>query len=213
MHLNGFILAFVFVVAAIFVSGGAHGQDVDSGEGPSSHGGGATISGRVTYTDGSPAARRIVEWRPAGDENGGSTTITDENGFYTIFGLQDGVYLVGFFDPKRLPEDRNPELTAVVDHPSPELRAAGVPVGRRVVIRDGKSVYGVDFVITYIGPEVVVGPETTGQEVAGLPASGSSGSASPAWVPPVALAAAGLAGILLGLLALHWSARSRQSST
>jgi hypothetical protein len=140
-------------------------------------GGTATISGTVTFTDGRPAARRPVEWRPLGDPGGGSTAQTAADGGYVITDLRDGEYLVGFFHPDRVPLERNPEVETAPDLvPSEELQEIGEPVVRRVQISNQRPVSGIDFVITDIGDEIVVGPESGG--LADLPAAGSDATAA-----------------------------------
>ncbi len=218
MPLKSVTAAFLltFAAFALRLPGAAQAQDDSASDGKP---GDASISGRITYVDGTPAAKRIVEWRPEGDVNAGSTTLTDSDGLYAIEGLSDGAYLVGFFDPGRAPADKNPGITAVAESPSPELEAIGAPVGKRVVIAVGKSVTGVDFVITYIGPEVVVGPESGGAEIAGgLPASGSDGSKAPdpalqLTSEGLALAVAGAVALVVGVLLLGWAFSKRRRAS
>jgi len=143
-------------------------------------GGSATISGTVTFTDGKPVVNRPVEWRPNGDPNGGSTVQTDASGAYTIQGLKDGEYFVGYFQPDRLPADRNQDVEVAPDATSAELSAIGRPLIRRVQIKQGQSVKGIDFVITNIGDERVEGPESGNANAIqpGLPNTGSAAAGS-----------------------------------
>jgi hypothetical protein len=140
-------------------------------------GGNASISGALTFPDGSHAARKIVEWRPAGDPNGGSTVLTDEKGGYVIEGLKAGLYYVGFFDPTRLPStaEKNQGVEQLAEESETQQPDdLFVPVGRKITLKDGESVAGVDFVITDIGDENVIGPDTSAEDVGALPATGGT---------------------------------------
>ncbi|MBF6600509.1 MAG: hypothetical protein IVW36_08370 [Dehalococcoidia bacterium] len=143
-------------------------------------GGSAGISGTVTFTDGRPAAGRPVEWRPRGDPNGGSTLQTDNIGSYAIQGLKDGEYFVGYFLPSRVPRDKNPNVEKAPDVNSPAFDDLGVPLIRRVLIVNGTSVKGVDFVITDTGNESFAGPDSGGAAQPSLPATGAGAEARPA---------------------------------
>ncbi|MDE3097439.1 MAG: hypothetical protein KGK07_15750, partial [Chloroflexota bacterium] len=167
----GAVIAFAALAAGAMVSGAS--AQVPGVSGSAQPAPAASISGRVTYTDGSPAVRRVVEWRPLGNPNGGSTVLTNSEGMYTITGLAYGVYFVGFFHPSRVPVDRNPGIERIPEAVSPALDQIGAPVGKRVVVAAGASATGVDFVITNIGNETVEGPATTGADL-GLPSTGSA---------------------------------------
>ena len=131
---------------------------------------GASISGRVTFTDGRPAWRKPVDFVNAKDLARGDVVRTDPDGRYTIAGLADGVYFVGRFDTDRVPAEKNPQLE---DLPAQaRVEAPTIQRGRRVVIANGESVKDVDFVITDIGPDTVEGPEAGPGGVA-LPGTGS----------------------------------------
>ncbi|TAK55716.1 MAG: hypothetical protein EPO22_14260 [Dehalococcoidia bacterium] len=141
---------------------------------------GASISGRVTFTDGSPAWRKPVDFVNIKDLEHGDVARTDPDGRYAITGLADGVYLVGKFDADRVPADKNPQLE---DHPAQaSVDVATIQRGRRVVIANRESVKDVDFVITDIGPEMVEGPDVGPGRVAlpgtGVGADGDGGNAA-----------------------------------
>lgn len=169
--------------------------------------GGASISGNVTYDDGVPASRFPVEWRPTDDPNGGSTVTTDEKGNYTIEGLKDGEYLVGFFHPDRLPADRNPGIEEVQESVSPELAEVGVPVGKRITVKDGADVGAVNFVITHVESEVIDPPHPEDGDSTALPETGSSGGGERNWGPSLLLLGAGAALVLVGVRSVIRQAR------
>lgn len=191
-------------------TGGIHAQDKPG------FGGTAAISGIVTFTDGSPVVNRVVEWRPSGDSNGGSTVQTDKSGAYLIQGLKDGEYFVGYFQPNRLPPEKNPNVEAAPDANAPEFDNIGKPLVQRVQIKQGQSVKGIDFVITNIGDERVPGTGTGGSSDgvssdvrATLPVTGASGDSGDdrrwtAWL----VVAAMLAG-LIGAVAVAFPLRTR----
>jgi hypothetical protein len=176
-------------------------------------GGTATVSGTVTFTDGSPAVNRAVEWRPSGNPNGGSTVQTDGAGGYLIKGLNDGEYFVGYFQPSRLPADKNPN---VVDAPdAPTTVPGGQPKVRRVTIKEGQSVSGIDFVITNIGNEQGAGPDTGGAAITSapaLPATGIHVDAMPNSAHRYWLAWASIGASLLGVALLVLEMQRRRSS-
>jgi len=116
---------------------------------------GASISGRLTYPDGRPAWRKPVDFVNARDLTYRDVVRTDPDGRYTITGLANGVYFIGEFDAARLPADKNPRIEDLPD-PSAHQKEFGIPKGQRVVIANGQSVEGVDFVITDIGDPVAV---------------------------------------------------------
>jgi len=118
---------------------------------------GASISGRVTFTDGRPAWRKPVDFVNVQGFTPADVVRTDPDGRYKIDGLADGVYFVGKFDADRVPADKNPRLEELPN----EARVTDPTIrkGQRVVIVNGQSVENVDFVITDIGPETVEGPE------------------------------------------------------
>lgn len=175
-------------------------------------GGSASISGTVTFTDGSASVNRPVEWRPSGDSNGGSTAQTNSDGAFVIEGLKDGEYFVGYFDPARVPADQNPDVVPAPDvagDATDEMVEIGIPAVRVVTIVDGATVSGIDFVITNIGDESVEGPDTGDDGgTGGLPVTGTSGSAipahdsSPSWLMPLLLVSAALVGF--GALFVAW---------
>lgn len=177
-------------------------------------GGEASISGTITFTDGKPVVARPVEWRPAGDPNGGSTVQTDAEGRYTITGLKDGEYFVGYFHPDRLPAERNRDVVSAPDAASDELEEIGRPLVRRVMITDGKSISGIDFVITNIGDESVEGPESGNSgDPSNFPATGNDSgvvagqSGSRDWLMPLLLVSVGL--LALGVCIMSWPAVTR----
>lgn len=53
-----------------------------------------SISGHITRSDGSPAPNESVFANDVNSENAGGSAVTDENGFYSIFGLATGTYRV-----------------------------------------------------------------------------------------------------------------------
>jgi len=142
-----------------------------------SSGGSGAISGRVTFVGGKPAPRKVVQYQPLGDKNGGNTTVTDLEGNYSFKGLGDGVYLVGFFHPDRVPADE-PSNQGLISDPNADAetvaRLGAAPLVKRVEIKGGAEITGVDFTITDIGPETVEGPEVTGADLepVTLPATG-----------------------------------------
>jgi len=171
----------------------------------------ASISGRIIYTDGRPVTRYPVDYRPAADSRSVNTVRTDSDGRFVISGLGDGVYFVGFFQPDRLPADRNPRVEALPDV-SPELAQIGAPKGQRVVIANGQSVDGVDFVLIDVGAElpstegVAVGPGDLGlPEAGGSPSTASGGISAVAIVPFLAL---GIIALALG----SWNLIRRRGS-
>lgn len=160
----------------------------------------ASISGRVTYTDGRPVPRYPVEYRPASDAGARDRARTDADGRYVISGLDDGVYWVGFFHPSRVPAHLNPRAEELPDV-APELRSIGAPKGQRVIITGGKSADGVDFVLIDDGSER---QDTAGIETGpgGLepPLSGRTGAdRSGSWAPVLAFLSAGILATALGV--------------
>lgn len=138
----------------------------------------ASISGRVVYTDGRPVAQYPVEYRSAGKPEERNNVRTDKDGNYLIADLSGGEYLIGFFHPSRLPQDRNPSIESAPEL-APGLDPQDAPVSRRVTVKPGESVVDVDFVLIDTGAERVA-PETidTGTDAEGLPNAGSSSTAS-----------------------------------
>ncbi len=179
-------------------------------------GGSGSINGRITFTDGSPAVNRVVEWRPNGNPDGGSTVQTGANGGYTIKGLRDGEYFVGYFQPSRLPAGKNPGVEVSPDPASEELTAIGKPLVRRVHISQGAAVAGIDFVITNIGNEQVEGPSSRGgAPPSELPDTGASAAPAPRGDSPASLlwtvSAAAVLGALL-VAGIGWARVSRRRS-
>lgn len=167
---------------------------------------GATISGRVTYTDGRGVDRYPIEYRSATDRNSRLRARTDTEGNYTIEGLADGIYFIGFFDPARVPVDRNPQVEDLPDV-APALARSGAPKTRRVTITDGQSVAGVDFVLTDTGVDGDQGYEIEtgrGEDMA-LPAAGASGGDAASEVILPALGALGIVALLGGWFAMKRS--------
>jgi len=175
------------VIAAGFLLTVGHSATLDAQDDTEPGlGGDGAISGTITFPDGSPAAQKVVEWRPLGNIDGGSTAVTDKDGRYVIEGLRPGTYQVGFFEESRLPADKNSELVRN-DDGAPQLAGREKRFGKLITLAEGEQVRGVDFVITNIGNEQVEGPETDGSTV-GLPSAGGmlgsreGGSAGPTWI-------------------------------
>lgn len=180
-------------------------------------GGSGSISGTLRFPDGSPAARKILEWRPAGNIDGGSTAVTDADGNYQITGLRPGLYYVGFFEPSRLPSDQNSGIEEIHEG-APRIPGRAIPVGKKLLLQNGEALAGVDFVITNIGDESIEGPETNGVSVGALPGTGADTSMattsedgeqllSRSSIISIGLVVM-LAGVgLLGLRARRWSDR------
>ena len=178
---------------------------------------GGSITGTVTFTGGSPVVNRVVEWRPNGDPNGGSTVQTNTSGAYTIQGLKDGEYFVGYFPPDRLPADKNRNVEVAPDSQSPGLSTVGPPLIRRVTIKGGGFVSGIDFVITNIGDERFAGPDSgdgTAPEprlpATGAPAAAGGSSGERGWLP-WAIGGAALLGVL-SIAAAAWPVATRRRS-
>lgn len=198
MKLRLMVLLLGIVTSTMVAVQEVSAQTTDDDAATGTPSGGSSISGNVTYDDGVPASRFPVEWRPVDDPNGGSTTTTDEKGDYTIEGLKDGEYFVGFFHPDRLPAGRNPGIEDVQQSVSPELAEVGAPVGKRITVKDGMDVAGVDFVITHVENEAIDPPDSEDGETAGLPETGSSGGAERNWGPSLLLLGAGATLVLVG---------------
>ena len=141
-------------------------------------GGSGSISGRVTFVGGKPAPQKLVQYQPLGGKNAGNTTVTDPDGNYSFKNLSDGIYLVGFFHPDRVPADE-PANRGIIPDPNASAetitRTGAAPVVKQVEIKGGAHVTGIDFTITDIGPETVEGPEVTGAglEPVTLPPTGA----------------------------------------
>lgn len=127
--------------------------------------------------------------------------VTNSEGEYRIDGLQDGTYFVGFFDPDWIPPAQRAGLEPLPDA-APELASVATPLTRRVVVANGVSVSGIDFVVI---------PQT-GLPRVEVPVSGSAPDLSPqagngeSWRSPgflgsVAAVATGAAALLFTVLA------------
>lgn len=117
--------------------------------------------------------------------------------------MKDGEYFVGYFQPSRVPADRNPNVRPAPDvAPGAFADAGGAPVVQRVTIVRGAPQSGIDFTITNIGNEQVEGPESG---AAALPPTGSLTAGRPEWlqralVGSVILLVAGLCSLTLPAL-------------
>jgi len=206
MNRNRIVMLAAVLAAALAVAAIAHRP-----EGAALAAQGASISGRIIYTDGRPITRYPVDYRPASDSRAVNMVRTDSDGRFVISELGDGVYFVGFFQPDRLPADRNPRVETLPDV-SPELAQIGAPKGQRVVIVNGQSVGGVDFVLTDVGAEL---PSTEGVAVGpgdvGLPEAGGPSRTAPGGISSVAI----VPFLALGIIALalgSWSLIRRRRS-
>jgi hypothetical protein len=172
---RGFVLALVLLAPTVAAGRSAVAQEEAGG----------TISGRVTYVDGSPVARYLLPWSSAGEPIASRSVLTDEKGAYVISGLKPGTYLVGLFTEQRVPADRNSGVEPIADR----IGDRGPVFGRKVVLQDNETVAGIDFVITDIGPERGAGPDTGGDDLARLPGAGSGagGSGGAGWIQYVVL--------------------------
>jgi hypothetical protein len=190
------VIASVFAAVVLYsvVAAAAQAQTADRADVAAGTG---SLSGRITFTDGKPAARKVVQYQPLGAKNAGNTAVTDLDGNYAFKSLADGLYLVGFFHPDRVPPQDLKNRGVIPDpNASAETIAAigAAPVVKQVEIKGGQAVTGIDFSITDIGPETVEGPEVSNAQLepgalppTGLKEDGGGGHLPWAWL--VALAA------------------------
>ncbi|MGV9210328.1 carboxypeptidase regulatory-like domain-containing protein [Micromonospora sp. RB23] len=102
------------VVAALVLSGATPAQAAATG----------AVSGRLTTSDGAPAAEVMVQVYPADDYESAGYTSTDADGNYTVANLPAGSYRVGYF-PWLRPEQYHHQKSQMSDADPVTVTAGG----------------------------------------------------------------------------------------